>query len=104
MQSSSKAPRRGYALVVGAAQIGSKMTGNATHAEEMGRLVAELELLASAQASTVVALARAGHDTAEARRSLYDQVQWLSALHHHQAGLDRVADALAGIFTTSQGK
>ena len=78
------------------------MTGNAMHAE-LGRLVAELELLASVQASTVVALARAGHDTAEARRSLYDQMRWLSALHHHQAGLDHFADALTGAVPSSTG-
>lgn len=63
-------------------------TWRAAHLE-MSRLIEEIELLTTAQASTVVALARAGGDTEEARQCLYAQMDRLNALRRQRAVIER---------------
>lgn len=65
-------------------------TWSATHLE-MSRLIAEIELLTTAQASTVAALARAGGDTEKARQCLYAQMDRLNALRRQRAVVERFA-------------
>lgn len=63
---------------------------------EMSRVIAEIELLTTAQASTVVSLARAGGDTEEARQRLYAQVDRLNALRRERAVIERFAQIRPG--------
>lgn len=62
----------------------------ATHLE-LSRQITELEMLSAAQAVTVVALARAGGDTGEARQRLYEQLNQLDTLRRQRAVIERFA-------------
>jgi histidine ammonia-lyase len=55
---------------------------------EMSRLIAEIELLSSAQAGRVVALTRSGNDTEEARERLWQQMDALFALRREHAAIE----------------
>ncbi|AWN42695.1 hypothetical protein DK389_22050 [Methylobacterium durans] len=62
--------------------------------QEMSHLIAELELLTTVQASTVLALVRIGSDAAAARQCLYEQMGQLNALRREWTVLEQIETQL----------
>ncbi|MEG9502899.1 MAG: hypothetical protein MIN69_13775 [Methylorubrum extorquens] len=58
---------------------------------ETSRLIAEIELVSSAQASRVGRLTRSGNDTEEARERLWQQMDALFALRREHAAIEGLA-------------